>query len=403
MTRGHPILRSDISLSAVLAGVVATLISYAGPLVIVFQAARGLDPALLESWVWTISIGSGVLGILLSLKYRVPVIIAWSAPGSALLITLLPTVPFSQAVGAYLMASVATFLIGITGTFDRIIRRLPPGISAAMLAGILFGFAARTFSILPSQPALVGTMFVVFFIGRRWFPRYAAFAVLLAGVIVAAASGMITGAVPSLQFTVPTWTTPSFSWQAAINIAIPLVVVALTGQWVPGIAVLRANGYQQPDAGRLIAWVSVGSTVLAPFGCHGLNLAAITAAICAGKESHEDPARRYIAGLSGGALYLALGCFSATVLALFALLPPALIAALAGLALFPTIGTALAAAMVDPGDRDAALVTFIVSASGMTLLGLGSAFWGLFFGLAAHGLLHLPAWRSQSSASAVRK
>ncbi|GEO87125.1 MULTISPECIES: benzoate/H(+) symporter BenE family transporter [Alphaproteobacteria] len=387
MTSRQGALGEDASLSAVLAGLVSTLIAYAGPLVIVFQAARGLDPALLESWVWTISIGSGVLGIALSLKYRVPVVIAWSAPGSALLITLLPTVDFSEAVGAYLIASVTLFIIGVTGTFDRIVEKLPVGISAAMLAGILFGFAAKTFVALPAQPLLVGTMFIAFFVGRRWFPRYAVVAVLMVGSLVAMLGGDFAGSMPSIRFTTPTWTTPHFSWQAAGSIGLPLVVVALTGQWVPGIAVLRGSGYARPRARSLIAWTSAGSALLAPFGCHGLNLAAITAAICAGREAHEDPARRYIAGVSGGVLYLILGCLSATVLALFALLPRELVAALAGLALFPTIAGALSVAMAEAGDRDAALVTFIVSASGMSLLGLGAAFWGLLFGLSTHILL----------------
>lgn len=380
---------ADASLPAALAGAIATLISYAGPLVIVFQAAAGLSPALLESWVWTISIGSGVLGIVLSLRYRVPVIIAWSAPGSALLVTLLPTVDFSVAVGAYLVASLAIFLIGVSGAFDRIVSRLPPGIAAAMLAGILFDFAAKMFVAVPTQPALVLSMFVVFFLGRCWFPRYAVAAVLLAGTLLAALGGQLSGEMPRLAFTWPSWTSPRFEWPAVISIAVPLVVVALTGQFVPGIAVLRGAGYARPAAGPLLAWSAAGSALLAPFGCHGLNIAAITAAICTGREAHEDPARRYVAGVAGGVVYLLFGAVAATVLSLFALLPKALIVALAGLALFPTIAGSLAAAMADARDRDAALATFIVSASGMSLAGLGSAFWGLLFGLAVHGLLSM--------------
>ena len=191
-------LAKDASLPAIVAGAVATPISFAGPLVLVFQAAQGMPHALLESWVWTISIGSGFLGVVLSLRYRVPIVVAWSAPGSALLITLLPTVSFPEAVGAYLIASVATFVIGVSGTFDRIVSRLPAGISAAMLAGILFGFAAKMFVVLPAQPVMVGAMFVVFFMGRRWFPRYAVVGVLAVGVFVSVLGGKLTGHVPSL-------------------------------------------------------------------------------------------------------------------------------------------------------------------------------------------------------------
>ena len=370
-----------------LAGCIATLISFAGPLVIVFQAAQGLPHALLESWVWTIAVGSGVLGIVLSLRYKVPVVIAWSAPGSALLISLLPTVDYAAAVGAYLAASLVIFLVGITGTFDKIVSRLPAGISAAMLAGILFGFTAKLFVVLPAQPVLVGAMFIAFFIGRRAFPRYAVVGVLIVGALISVAGGKLTGQAPSLQLTSPAWTTPRFDWQAIVNISLPLVVVALTGQWVPGMAVMRNAGYTQPAAGPVIAWSSAASALLAPFGCHGLNLAAITAAICTGHEAHDDPKKRYIAGVSGGVLYIGLGAIAATVLSLFAMLPRELIAALAGLALFPTIASALAASMADAGERDAALVTFIVSASGMSLFGLGAAFWGLLFGLGAHALL----------------
>lgn len=378
---------SDWSVPAMLAGCIATLISFAGPLVIVFQAAQGLSHALLESWVWTIAVGAGVLGIVLSLRYKVPVVIAWSAPGSALLISMLPTVDFAAAVGAYFVASLAIFLVGVTGTFDKIVSRLPSGISAAMLAGVLFGFAVKMFVVLPAQPMLVGSMFVAFFIGRRVFPRYAVVGVLVVGALISIAGSKLSGIAPSLRLTTPVWTTPRFDWQAVVNIALPLVLVALTGQWVPGISVMRNAGYKQPSAGPVIAWSSAVSAMLAPFGCHGLNLAAITAAICTGHDAHEDPHKRYIAGVSGGALYIVLGSVASTVLSLLAMLPQELIAALAGLALFPTIASALAASMSEVDERDAALVTFIVSASGMSLFGLGAAFWGLLFGLAAHALL----------------
>lgn len=388
MTSSHLAIRSDLSVSAILAGMISTLISFAGPLVIVFQAAQHLRPDLLQSWVWTISVGSGVLGITLSLAYRVPVIIAWSAPGSALLITLLPTVSFEEAVGAYLVTSLTVALIGATGTFDWLVKRLPAGISAAMLAGILFNFTVKMFGDLPAHPLLVGTMFATFFAVRRTSPRYAIVAVLVVGVLCAKLTGQLAFDMPALHMTIPVWTTPSYSWQAIINIALPLAVVALTGQWVPGIAVLRGSGYAEPGARPLMVWTSIVSAILAPFGCHGLNLAAITATICTQKEAHADPRCRYVAGVSGGILYLILGCFSATVLALFATLPPELIAALAGLALFPTVATALAAAMAEQRQRDSALVTFIVSASGTVLFGLGAAFWSLIFGMIVHALLH---------------
>ncbi|QLC74805.1 benzoate/H(+) symporter BenE family transporter [Pseudomonas sp. LPB0260] len=378
----------DFSLSALVAGCIATLISYAGPLVIIFQAAdsAGLSHAVLSSWVWAISIGSAVLGIGLSLRYRVPLVIAWSAPGSALLVTLLPQISLNEAIGAYLVANLIILLVGLSGAFDRIIGRLPAAISAAMLAGILFSFGTGLFVSLKSQPVLVLAMFATYLICKRLLPRYAVMAVLLVGGLVAFANGQLHGEALVIGLAVPVWITPEFSLAATLNIALPLVMVALTGQFVPGMAVLRNAGYQTP-ASPIISASALGSLLLAPFGCHGLNLAAITAAICTGREAHEDPRKRYVAGVVGGLCYLLLGLFGATLVSLFSALPKELIAALAGLALFGAIAGALAGAMAVPEDREAALITFLVTASGMSLLGLSAAFWGLIFGIAAHLLL----------------
>lgn len=380
----------DASPSAVLAGVVATLISFAGPLVIVFQAAAALPAPLLASWVWAICIGSGVLGIVLSLRYRVPVVIAWSIPGSVLLVGLLPTFDYAVAIGAYLVASVLLLAIGLSGAFDRIVARLPPAITAAMLAGVLFGFATKAFVGMAAQVWLVLAMFAAFFVGRRWFARYAVVAVLITGVLVAALCGQLHGPLPALALTTPVWVAPRLEWQAIVSLGLPLLVVALTGQFMPGMAVLRTSGYARPAARPLLVWSGVASALLAPFGCHGLNPGAVTAALCTGPEAHPRAERRYVAGISGGAAYLLLGSVAGSVVALFSTLPRELVATLAGLALFPSIANALGTALAAPDARDAALVTFIVGASGMSLLGLGAAFWSLVFGLAAHLLL---TWR----------
>ncbi|QIB51606.1 benzoate/H(+) symporter BenE family transporter [Pseudomonas sp. OIL-1] len=383
-------LVKDFSLSAAVAGLIATIISYAGPLVIVFQAAEsaGMSHAVLSSWVWAISIGSAVLGIGLSLRYRVPVIIAWSAPGSALLVSLLPEVSLNEAVGAYIVASVIIFIVGVTGAFDRIISKLPAAIAAGMLAGILFRFGTGLFVSLESRPVLVLAMFVTYLMGKRLMPRYAVMAVLVVGCLIALVSGDLRQDALVIGLAVPVWITPEFSLSAVLNIALPLVMVALTGQFVPGIAVMRASGYATP-ASPIISSSAVGSLLLAPFGCHGLTLAAITAAICTGPEAHPDPKRRYVAGVVGGLTYLVLGLFGATLVSLFTAFPAELIAALAGLALFAAIAGALTGAMAVPSDREAALITFLVTASGMSFLGLSAAFWGLIFGVAAHLLLSL--------------
>lgn len=378
---------------AIIAGIIATTISYAGPLVIIFQAAQGLEPALVASWIWAISIGSGLLGIALSWRWRVPIVIAWSAPGSALLVTMLPQTDFATAIGAYIVANLAVLLVGLSGAFDRLMQRLPAAITAAMLAGILFRFVIDMIGAVPSAPVMLIAMIAAFFAGRVLAPRYAVVAVLITGVAITAFSGGLSGSIGTPHLTMPVWTTPRFDWAATASIAVPLAVVALAGQFLPGIAVLRAAGYDQPAARPIVSTSAIASIALAPFGCHGLNLAAFTAAICLGPDAHPDPARRYMAGIAGGVTYLVFGAFAATVLALFATLPKTLIAALAGLALFPVVANSLSTALRAEQGRDAALVTFAVSASGMTLAGLGSAFWGLIFGLAVHLLQSLIAKR----------
>lgn len=394
-------IRQTSWIPAIIAGIIATTISYAGPLVIVFQAAQGLEPALVASWIWAISIGSGLLGILLSWRWRVPIVIAWSAPGSALLVTMLPQTDFATAVGAYIIANIAVLLVGLSGAFDRLMRLLPAAITAAMLAGILFRFVIDMVGAVPSAPLMVGTMIAVFFAGRILAPRYAVVAVMVTGVAITAAGGGLSAAIDMPRLTVPIWTTPRFEWAATASIALPLAVVALTGQFLPGIAVLRAAGYERPAARPILSTSAIASILLAPFGCHGLNLAAFTAAICLGPDAHPDPARRYMGGIAGGVTYLIFGAFAATVLALFAALPQTLIAALAGLALFPVVANALSTALRAEQGRDGALVTFAVSASGIMLAGLGSAFWGLVFGLAVH-LLQTCASRPRRAATMLQ-
>lgn len=378
----------DFSLSAVVAGFIATVISYAGPLVIIFQAAKagGLPADVVSSWIWAISIGSAVLGIVLSLRFKVPIVIAWSAPGSALLVAMLPDISLNEAVGAYILANLLILLVGVCGVFDRIIGKLPAAISAAMLAGILFNFGTQLFVSVKDQPTLVLAMFVTYLVFKRCLARYAVMAVLFVGVGISLVNGELNTGALVIGMATPVWISPEFSWHGVLNIALPLVMVALTGQFVPGIAVLRNAGYNTP-ASPIISASALGSVLLAPFACHGLNLAAITAAICTGREAHEDGRKRYVAGVMGGVFYLVFGIFGATLVSLFSAFPQELIAALAGLALFSAIAGALAGSMAVPDDREAALITFLVTVSGMSLLGLSAAFWGLIFGLGAHCLL----------------
>lgn len=396
-------LFKDCSVSAIVAGMIATMISYAGPLVIIFHAAEaaGLPHAVLSSWVWAVSMGSALLGALLSLRYRVPVVIAWSIPGSALLVTALPQLGLEQAIGAYLVANLVLLVIGISGAFDRIIARLPGSIAAGMQAGILFSFGAEVFRALPAQPMLVLAMFATYVLMRARQPRYAVAMVLLVGALVTLLSGQFRSDALVLELASPGLIAPQFSVAALFSLALPMVLVALTGQFMPGMAVLRNAGYSVP-ASPLISASAVGGALLAPFGCHGLNLAAVTASLCTGREAHEDPRRRYVAAVSGSVLYLLLGIAGATLMSLFAAFPAALIAALAGLALYGAISEALARSLSEPAERDAGLFTFLVTASGVSFLGLSAPFWGLLFGLAAHALPRLRRPRVQAALRRAR-
>lgn len=378
----------DMSLSAVVAGLIAVIISYAGPLIIVFQAAQTahLDNAHLSSWIWAISIGSGLTGMFLSWRYRTPVITAWSTPGAALLVGSLPSVPYAEAIGAFLFSAVTIALIGWSGLFDIIMRRIPKAIAAAMLAGILFRFGVDVFASVKLQPVLVIAMFVAYLALKRITPRYAIPGVLVLGTVFAASTGQIVFDHVQVGMATPLFTMPAFSVNAIVGIGIPLCVVTMTGQYLPGIAVLRTAGYQAPVK-PLVSVTGFGSILLAPFGSHGFNLAAITAAICTGREAHEEPGRRYVAGIASGVFYVLIGVFGATLAALFAVLPKALIATIAGLALFGAIMNGLTTALTDERQRESALIAFLVTASNITFLGLGAAFWGLVAGVLASALL----------------
>lgn len=382
---------ADTSLSALVAGFIAMLTGYTSSLVLMFQAgqAAGLSSGQISSWIWSLSIGMAICCIGLSLRYRAPVMIAWSTPGAALLITSLPGVAYSEAIGAYLFASALILLIGLTGTFDRLMRRIPASLAAALLAGVLFKIALEICLAAEQQPLLVLSMFIAYLLGKRWQPRYAVLAALIVGSLLAATLGLLNFSGVHLQLAVPEWTTPSFSWGAIISIGIPLFIVAMASQNLPGMTVLRANGYDVP-ASPLLNTTALVSLAVAPFGSHGIHMAAISAAICAGPEAHEDPQKRYTAAMWCGVFYAIVGIFGATLAALFSALPKALILSIAALALFASIIGGLTQAMQQPAEREAALVTFLVTASGMSLFSVGSAFWGIVAGLVTLVILN---WR----------
>ncbi|EHK72648.1 benzoate transporter [Pseudomonas psychrotolerans L19] len=379
---------ADTSPAAVVAGFVAMLVGYTSSLVLMFQAGQnaGLSSGQISSWIWALSIGMALTTIGLSLKYSTPIVIAWSTPGAALLVTSLPSVPYSDAIGAFVLCAVLLALCGLTGSVDRLLRRVPPALAAALLAGILFRIGIEICTAAQHQSALVLGMALAYLVAKRLWPRYCVLVALVAGLLLAAGLGLLDFHSLRLELAVPVWTTPTFSLAATIGIAIPLFVVAMASQNMPGIAVLRTDGYAVP-ASPLIATTGLASLLLAPFGSHGINLAAISAAICTGPQAHEDASKRYTAAVWCGLFYGIAGLFGATLAALFASLPGELVISVAALALLGSIMNGLHGALADPGQREPALITFLVTASGLTLGGIGSAFWGLVAGLLASLLL----------------
>jgi benzoate membrane transport protein len=374
-------LLRDLSLPAVVAGFITVLVGFASSAVIVFQAAQavGATQAQIASWMWALGLGMGVTCIGLSLRYRVPVVTAWSTPGAAMLVVGTGAVAYSDAIGAFVLAAVLGMLAGFSGVFAKVMRRVPMALAAGMLAGVLLRFGLEVFVSMGTQLGMALAMFATWLVGRRLFPRYAVIATLLVGVGVAVAQGLLHAEQLRLELATPVYTRPTLSWPAVFGIALPLFVVSMASQNIPGVAVIRASGYDTPIS-PVIGWIGVANTVLAPFGAYGLNLAAITAAICMGREAHEDPARRYTAAVAAGAFYIVVGLFGATVAAVFAAFPKELVACVAGIALFGTNATSRSWALRVESDREAALVTFLVTASGLSLGGIGSAFWGLVAG-----------------------
>ena len=375
-------LLKDLSLSAIAAGFVTVLVGFASSAVIVFQAARSLGPSPEEisSWMWALGLGMGLTCIGLSLRYRMPVVTAWSTPGAAMLIGSVAGLPLSDAIGAFLMSALLIAASGFSGFFERMISRIPVSLASGMLAGVLLRFGIDAFAAMKTQLGMVLTMFAVYLLARRLLPRYAVILTLLVGIAFAAGLGLLRVDGLSLQLAKPVFTTPTFSLAAIVGIALPLFIVTMASQTAPGVAVIRASGYAIPIS-PVVGWTGLVNLLLAPFGAFALNLAAITAAICMGREAHEDAARRYVAAIAAGVFYVVVGLFGATVAALFAAFPKELILAIAGIALLGTIGNSLAAALRDEAEREPALVTFLVTASGLSLAGIGSAFWGLLAGV----------------------
>ena len=363
------------------AGFVATLVGFTSTIALIFHAARslGATPEQVTSWVLALGVGMGLASIGLSVWTRIPVLITWSTPGAAVIASAATGVSLAEAVGAFLVCGVLMWLSGATGWFERIMNRIPLALASSLLAGILAKFALMSFAAATPHPLLIISMLMIYLVGKRLWARYAVLGVLIGGTAVAASQGLLDTRQMSLQFATPAWVTPAWSWQAVLGMGLPLFIVTMASQAVPGVSAIRVSGYQ-PPVSPLMSWSGITTVLLAPFGGYAFNLAAITAAIVLNPHAHAQPGKRYTAAVWAGLFFIAMGLLGGAVAGLLAAFPPALIMGVAGLALLGTIANGLATSLADPRTREAAIVTFLVTLSGVVLLGVGSAFWGLVAG-----------------------
>jgi benzoate membrane transport protein len=377
----------DVSISTVFAGAVTVMVGFTSSVAVVFHAAQsaGANAEQMASWIWALGLGMGITCVALSWRYKQPVVTAWSTPGAAMLITAASGMPMAEVVGAFVVSSLLVMAVGFSGVFERFMHRIPLPLAAGMLAGVLLRLGLDVFVTMSQQWPLPLLMTVVYLLARRWQPRYAVVLSLLAGTAMAAWQGDVHWQSIDWQWAQPVWVTPSFSVAALIGMALPLFIITMAAQNIPGVAAMKAHGYA-PPLSPVMGWIGVVNVLLAPFGAFALNLAAITASICSSEEAHADKAKRYTAAMSAGMFYILMGLAGASVVSLFAALPKALVMVIAGLALFGTIANALANSLQDISTREPALITFLVTASGFSLWGIGAAFWGLVAGGIAWGL-----------------
>ncbi len=385
-------LLRDLSWSSATAGFVAVLVGFTSSVALVFQAAQafGATPEQIASWMWALGLGMGLCSAVPSLILKQPVMVAWSTPGAAVLASagLVGGFSMAQAVGAFMVCAVLIVLVGATGWFERVMNRIPVAIASALLAGVLARFGLQAFGAAHDALLLVVLMLLTYLLGRRWVPRYAVPLTLLVAVLTVSSQGQLQTSALKVDWAVPVFTAPEFSWSAVISLALPLFVVTMASQNLPGVAAIRSAGYDMPIS-KLITLTGLATLVLAPFGAFALNLSAITAAICMGEEAHPDKAKRYTAAVVCGALYVAIGLVGAAVTGLLLAFPSSLVLAIAGLALLGTIGGGLHTALKDEAHREAAIITFLVTLSGVVVAGIGSAFWGVVAGALALGVQQL--------------
>ncbi|HHG8780432.1 benzoate/H(+) symporter BenE family transporter [Enterobacter hormaechei] len=382
-------MRSTTSLfPAVLAGFVAVLVGYASSAAIIWQAAAaaGASSQQIAGWMTALGLGMGISTLALSWWYKAPVLTAWSTPGAALLATSLQGVTLAETIGVFIFANALILLCGVTGLFARLMKLIPHSLAAAMLAGVLLQFGLKAFSNLEGQGVLCGSMLAAWLVAKAVAPRYAIVATLLTGVLVAWAGGDVVTDKMTLSVVMPEFIAPAFTFTSLISIGLPFFLVTMASQNAPGFATMQASGYPLPVSPLIVATGGL-ALLLSPFGVYSVCIAAITAAICQSQDAHPDASKRWLAAVAAGGFYLLAGVFGGSISGLMAALPLSGIQTLAGLALLGTISGSLYQALNHEAERDAAIVTFLMTASGVTILGIGSAFWGLVLGGICYAVL----------------
>ena len=372
------------------------IVSWGSAAVIIFQAATSLGASnnQITSWFTILALLSGLASMALSWRYRVPIYIAWSTPGAAL-IALTSGVPLNEALGAAMFAGLLALLLGLSGLFAWMVKHIPANIAAAMLAGILINFGMGIFTSMQTDAVMVLLMLLVYLTSKLFVPRYSLVLMLLVGAAYAYVSGSLHFELLHWQWPSLEWVTPVFHWQTLLSLGVPLFLITLSTQNIPGVAVLHSHGYR-PPVSPIMASTGLLTMVFAPFGAFMLNLAAISAAICMGEDVDSDPKQRYKAMLVNGVMNFGVVLLGGMVVMLFGALPKALLLTLAGIAILGTLMGNLVTAVADADTREAALLTLLAAASGIQLWGISSAFWGLLIGMAVYHLNRYAAKRLQA-------
>ena len=386
-------LVKDLSIQAIFTGFITFIIGISVSSVLVIQAAQtlGATQAQISSWFWALGLSIGLSGLILSWKFKYPVVTSWSTAGLALIIATGEGYSMHQAIGAFFVCGVLTALFGFIGLFQKILKFLPLSLTSAMLAGILLKFGIAIFTIMQNEWLYVLILLISYFVFKKSLPRYHIVITILVCIVISPYFVGLTFPQINFQMTQPIWIQPEFHWSNIIGLAIPLFIINMASQYLPGISMIKSYGFA-PHANQLVGWTGVAQTVFSPFGAFSSNTAAISAAVSLDEQSHPDLKKRYIAGMSCGFFYILMGIFAATLTQVLISFPLVLMTVLASIALFATVGHNIGIAFNDTDNRDAILVTFLFSASGVQFFGIGSAFWGLTFGLIVY---HFMQWKKK--------